>query len=340
VKDLDQRLSEWTDHDLISPEQAARIADHEAAKPRAERRTVVAEAVGYAGAALALGALGLIVAELWPELRTGGRLALIGLLTVLAAGAGQALHHRRDAAMQRLAGVLWTVTALGAAWFTWIVADDVAGLEPAGVSAVAGAAAALVAIALLLRHPAALLHVVSLGGLVLATTSLLDLATALPVDVLFDGLLAAGVGGVWVLLGLGGWLAPRRAAETLGGVLALLGVQVGSFGDLRTTALGLGLLLATGLVVLAVTGDASHHLAVGAVGLFVFAPQLVIEVFGDVLGAPAALLLVGLLLVLLAVGLGRAQREVGGAEPGADEPDPDERDPDTPGSDLTHGARR
>lgn len=335
MKDLDQRLSEWTDHDLISSEQAARIADHEAAKPGAERRTVVAEAVGYAGAALALGALGLIVAELWPELRTGGRLVLIGLLTVLAAGAGQALTHRREAAIQRLAGVLWTVTALGAGWFTWIVADEVAGLEPAGVGAVAGAVAALIAIARLLRHPAALLHVVSLGGLVLSATSLLDLVVALAVDVVFEGLLAAGIGGVWLLLGRGGWLAPRRAAETLGGVLVLLGMQVGSVGDLRTTALGLGLLLAIALVVLAVAGDASHHLAVGAVGLFVFSPQLVIDVFGDVLGAPAALLLVGLLLVLLAVGLGRARREVGEGEPDADQPDGD-----NPGSDVTHEVHR
>lgn len=340
MNDLDQRLSEWTDHDLISPEQAARITDHEATRPRSDRRTMIAEAIGYVGAALALGALRLILAELWPEWRTGGQLALVGLLTVLAAGAGQTLHHRRNAAMRRLAGVLWTVTALSAAWFAAIVADDVAGLEPAGVGTVAGAVAGLVAITLLLRHPAALLHVVSLGGLVVATTSLLDLVTALPVDVLFEGLLAAGVGGVWLLLGLGRWLAPHRAAETLGAALLLLGVQVGSLGDLRTTALGLGLLLAAGLVVLAVTGDASHHLAVGAVGLFVFAPQLVIDVFGDVLGAPAALLLVGLLLVGLAVGLGRARREVGADEPGADEPDTAGPDTGTPGSDATHRARR
>jgi di/tricarboxylate transporter len=55
-----------------------------------------------------------------------------------------------------------------------------------------------------------------------------------------------------------------------------------------------------------------HHLAVGAIGLFLAVPQLVIEWFGDAIGAPATLLLVGVLLVLLAVGLGRARREVVG----------------------------
>ncbi|MEX2422278.1 MAG: hypothetical protein WD670_10735, partial [Actinomycetota bacterium] len=110
----------------------------------------------------------------------------------------------------------------------------------------------------------------------------------------------------------GNWLAPRSVAEVLGGLHALVALQVASFGDPRTAGLALGVVLATALVVLAVQGDAGHLLIVGALGLFVLVPQIVFEIFGDAIGAPATLLVIGLLLVLLAVGLGRVRREVRG----------------------------
>jgi hypothetical protein len=53
-----------------------------------------------------------------------------------------------------------------------------------------------------------------------------------------------------------------------------------------------------------------HPLVLGAGGLFVLAPQVVFELFGDAIGAPATLLVVGLLLVLVAVGLARAGKQV------------------------------
>jgi hypothetical protein len=59
--------------------------------------------------------------------------------------------------------------------------------------------------------------------------------------------------------------------------------------------------------------------------LFVVVPRLAFELFGDTIGAPATLLVIGLLLVALAVGLGRAGREIrsarrpGGA-PGSPQP--------------------
>lgn len=338
MQELERRLTDWTEEGLLSSEQAGRIAAFERrrgrsgtdqradgpddapgdAPPPASRRVAVAEAVGYLGAVLALSAVGLIVGDLWPQLGTAGQLTLVGLLTVLAGAAGWAVHGQRAPAMRRLTGVLWAATAVGAAWFAGIVADEVLGTPTAVTAMTTGLVGAAVALPLLLRRPALPLHLVALAGLVTAAVGALD-TNPLPPEVFYDGLLVAAIGGAWMLLGRGGWLAPRRLAEVLGGALALIGAQVASFGDLRVGALGLGLLLAAGWVVLAVQQDAPHLLVVGALGAFVLLPQLVVEVFGDAIGAPATLLVVGLLLVLLAVGLGRARREVrADAERGAD----------------------
>jgi hypothetical protein len=324
MQELEQRLSEWAEAGLITADQADRIAEFERQrhrKPGPERgrssstvpparRVAVAEAVGYVGAALALAAIGLFVGDVWPQLNVGGQLALVGLLTVLVAGAGQAVHGQPAPAMQRLTGVLWAAASLGSSWFAGIVAADLVMAGTDATTTTAGVVAMLTAVPLLLRRPSVPLHLVGIGGAIATALSVSSLAALQP-DIFWDGLLVIAVGGAWLLLGRGGWLAPRRVAEVLGAVAALLGAQVASFGDLRVPALALALLLAVGLVALAVLQEDGHHLIVGALGLFVLVPQLVFEVFGDALGAPATLLVIGLLLVLLAVGLGRARREVG-----------------------------
>lgn len=317
MEELTQRLAAWADAGLITEEQAERIAEHERPSPeqqqrqgtRPSRRVAVAEPVGYVGAALALAALGLFVGEFWPTLAVGGRLALVGVLTLVVAGAGQVLNGRDVPALQRLAGVLWAAAAVGGAACAGIVAADVVATDPELVASSVGIVGALIALPLLLRRPCLPLQLAALASLITTAIALLFVGSLRP-DVFWDGVLVATIGGVWLLLGRGGWLLPRRTAEVLGGVIVLAGAQLGSFGDVRELALGLGLLAAGGLVVLAVSGEVRAHLVVGALGLFVLVPQLVFELFGDAIGAPATLLVVGLLLVLLAVALGRARREV------------------------------
>lgn len=327
MQELDTRLATWTGQGIISPEQAQRIATYERSrgapnhrapeKPSlSSRRATIAEAVGYLGAVLALSAVALIVGDIWPQLGVGGRLTLVGLLTVVAFGAGEALHRQPAPALGRLTGVLWAAAAVGAAWFAGLVADEVIGMSSAAITLTIGMGVTAVAAPSLLRRPGVPLHLATLVGLSVTVSGALELS-ALSVEVFYDGLAVAAIGGAWVLLGRGGWLTPTRTAEVMGGVLALGALQVASFGDLRGLALGLGLLAAASLVVLAVQRDAQHLLVVGALGAFVLLPQLVIEVFGDQIGAPATLLVVGLLLVLMAVGLGRARREVRSDTPSA-----------------------
>lgn len=311
---LDTHLPTWVDAGLISAEQADAIRAFERSKddpgPSRHRSLISpAEAIGYVGAALALGAIALILNDLWRELLVGGRLTLVGVLTVALFGAALGVRSSTSAAMKRLTSVLFTSTVAGVGWFTAVVAGDVFDLRTAAVGTAVGLAMVAVAAALYLWTPRALLQIAVLLSAPIAPVAALDLVQISPGPGWY-GLVVGAIGAAWFLIAAGGWLASRVVGEVSGTLVAFIGVQIGSFGDTRGAALLIGVVLAAGLVTLAIRTDRLHHLIIGSLALFVLSPQLVFEVFGDQIGAPATLLLVGLLLVLLAVGLGRARREV------------------------------
>jgi hypothetical protein len=313
-----ERVAVWQHAGLLTTEQVDAIAafEQEHGPERAgtavrtgRDRSTAAEAIGYVGAALVFGAVGLFVAEFWEVLAVGGQLALAVLVTLAAAGAAAALHRSGAPAIVRLTSVLATGTVVGLAWTTSIVVGDLLDGSYADVALAVGLVAVLAAAPLHVLRPRALPQLTVLGSLLVLLSAVLERA-----DVLFGtfwvALPFAALGVVWLLLGEGGYLRPKTIAATAGAALALLALQVASVDEHRLLALVLALTVAGALVALAVTGGGLHHLAVGALGLFVLVPQLVFELFGDAIGAPATLLLVGVLLVLLAVGLGRVRREV------------------------------
>ena len=335
METMTDRLDAWVEAGLVTREQAERIRDHEggaldtlpgpggggsdgvvqppsvggAPRRGPTSRTSLAEGLGYVGAALALGAIALLLGELWRELLVGGRLALVGVLTVAVFGAGLALRTAAAPAMQRLTNVLFAAGVAGVGWFTGVVTGDVIGLDWDARGASVGTAMFVVAISLQLWRRGWLLQLFSLFSALLAAGMLLSVLDP-QMDELWRGASIGAIGLAWAILSRGGWLGPRVLGETTGALALLLGVQLAAWGDARTAVLGVGVVIAGLLVASAVSGDHLHHLVVGAIGLFAFSPQLVFELFGDRVGGPASLLLVGLLLVLLAVGLGRARREV------------------------------
>jgi hypothetical protein len=311
---LEERLDRWHEAGLLDAAQVGAILAHEAAatdgRPEpTSTRPSVAEAIGYVGAALVLAAVGLFLGQVWQELTVGGQLALAALVTVASAGAALGLARATTESLRRLVSVLTVGVVAGGAWTASIVALDVVGLgdDPAAVAT--SAVAVLLAAAGYLWRSRALPQLTLLVSVLTLGASLLTLFPIEP-DPLWGALAIATIGGVWVLLAAGGYLRPRVLASTAGSLVAVLALVAGSFGDHRATMLLLATLVSGGLVAAAVASGGVHHLAVGAVGLFLAVPQLVFEWFGDAIGAPAALLLVGVLLVVLAVGLGRARREV------------------------------
>jgi hypothetical protein len=327
--DLDDRLDAWLAAGLLTPAQAAAIRDHEVALaavrpdgPPSHRRgggwrPWLAEVVGYVGAAFALGALALILDDLWDRLAVGGRLALAVLLTVLVIGAGAAVSPRSTAPLRRLGAVLWTAGVAGTAWSTALLADGVLDVPEPWLPVVTAGAALVVALVLLTlggHAPVQLAALVATGVLAVA---LVDLAAPLPPSTTTVGSLLIGLGAAWALAGAGGWLGPRRLAEVAGAGMALVGTQVLAAADTPLPGLWLGLALAAGLAGLSVPTGRPHLLLVGAAGLFVSVPRLVFELFADTLGAPVTLLAVGLLLILLSVGLARVRGLADEAHEGA-----------------------
>lgn len=338
---LEAALARWRAADLLDDAQVAAVRAHEAARARTDaapapasapawggpaptvpaadgRRTLFAEAVGYLGAALAVGALALLLGDLWRQLTPGGRIALAVLLTTVAGAVAVSLHRTTSPAIARLTSLLGLATTLGAAWTAGLVAEAVL-LPDHRVGLAASVAALAVALPAQLVRPRPLPQLTLLAS---ATATLLSLLTPGPLsaDALWVALPVVALGVAWVLLGRGGWLHPAWLAEASGLALALVALQAASFGDHRLGVLLAAVVVAAAAVGVAVAAGGTHHLAVGAVGLFVLLPQLVTEVFGDAIGAPATLLVVGLLLVLLAAGLARARREVGPPSPGAPAP--------------------
>ena len=315
---LRDRVGVWVRAGAISPEQADRIlalevaaagTDARATAPqRRDRRARIAEVVGYVGAAFALGAVGLLVAEFWSELAVWARVALALVLTLVALGGGALLRSRPGAAMDRLVGVLWTAAVAGVAWTTGIVAWDVLGVTERWLpTAVAGAAALAAGVLLLAgRHVLVQLATfIALGSAIAAT--LVAIAPLEPGPLAFGALITGGA-AAWGLAGAGGWLGPRVSAEATGALFTLIGAQVLTASGWPRAALTLGIALALALVIASIPGGRIHLLYIGAFGLFVSVPRLVFELFADTLGAPATLLTTGVLLILMAVGLGRVRR--------------------------------
>jgi hypothetical protein len=329
MRDLDEALQRWRDAGLLSQEQVDAIAAVEGARgtapasavappapavgdapPATRRRSAAAEGLGYVGAALAVGALFLLLSDVWEQLLVGARLALVGMLTGLALAAAAVLRGEQPPPVRRLVSVLQLCGVVGVGWLTVIVTGEMRGWDPVSVVTAVGAAASALALPLYLIRPRALLQLASLGSLLVLAMGALSLP-GLVIEPLWYGVALAGIGGAWLALGIGNWLRPTRLAETAGAAVALVGLQVTTFDRYGLAMMVLAVAVTSALVVGGVARGRLHLVVVGALGVLVLVPQLVFEVFGDTLGAPAVLLVVGLLLVLLAAGVGRARRGSG-----------------------------
>ncbi len=311
LRATERSVRRWVTVGLLDEEQAGRILAHERSAaqqdPRGAARGWQAEIVGYVGAAFALGAALLLLAEFYSALLPVGRAVIAGLVMVAGLAAGSALVGSGSAALRRLTAVLWTGALAATAWAAAVIVAEIVRVDERWVPTAVGAPTLLVATLLLARGRHELVQLATLAAAITTSVGLLTGTAVLPPEQLAIGTLLLGLGLAWGLAGAGGWLGPRWTAEIAGGLVALVGTQVVATGDRRVFGLVLGLVLASAAVALAVPTARPRLLALGAVALFVLVPQLVLELFADTLGAPATLLAVGLALILLAVGLGRVR---------------------------------
>jgi hypothetical protein len=314
MEDLGRRVERWVAAGVIGRDQGEAILALEgtaagAAEAAGGRRAVVVEVLGYLGGGLALVAGFVLGAESWAELGYWGRAAVLGAVTVVLLVAGWRLRTEEGRVLPRLASVLWLGAVAG---FAGLLAVLLGGRSGDAVDdptlAVAGGALVLAAALYLLERR--VLQQVALFGAAVAT--LLTAGGELPVawDGL-EGVALAVLGAAWLELGRRGLVVPRRSSEALGALAVVSGCEVlatvgrGSEGfGVGGWGLWVGLGVAVALLVAGSAWRRNVLLGIGTGAMVVFLAQAAGRYWED-LGAPLAILLVGLGLVAVAAVLAR-----------------------------------
>lgn len=274
-------------------------------------RSGVAEALGYVGAVLTLGAMAVLFdVGSWSEPLLGG--VLLAAAAVGVAGTF-ALTPHGSAATRRLAGVLGAVAvaAFATAAWQWLAPDPAPVLpDDSGRELLVALATLGVAIVVYLRHHHLLTHA-ALGASAAATcVALADLLVGADAgfdvqDAVTGGLLLVVAVG-WVVASEGGWLEPAWFGTPVAGGVAYAGAAMATSWSVWSgsddVAVLATLLLAGVATAIGVATSRLRVTIVGTAGLLVTVPMTFTEVFGWSGTATAGLLLpVGIALTAWAV---------------------------------------
>lgn len=313
---IEDLLDRWTSRGLITAEQADLIRKDESSEPNlvgtapthvGRRRSLIAEALGYLGGVLIVVAASLITQRYWSDIPTWGRLALPTIAAVLLFAAGWVVYQQQSALTGRLRAVLWLASTAAAAFALWVVGryalgwwveEDIALLVGVGTAVFGGV--------LWLLHRTFVQQVALFVALVItATAAAIHLEGNQPAP---SGLALWGLGIVWLALGWGGLLHPRRAVYGLGAGAFLVGAMV-------TMPAGDGgyvfaLISVAALVSLAVVLGDLFMLGIAALGALTVLPPSVTHFFPGALAAPLAMLVTGIALVVAALRTTRRRKRV------------------------------
>jgi hypothetical protein len=328
--DLRTQARVWVAAGIITPEQAGQILQLESGDGTPlpvrhpepvvlapARTSLVVEVMAYLGAALIVAAVGAILGRTWEDVPLAGRLALVGVPTVVAAAAGWFVRERTGP-LGRLASVLWLFGLAGTAAFVALVCADGTDVSPSAATTITlGVVAPIAVLAWGLQRKA--LQVLAMVG----TTTGLVAASMYQAGVEFP----PTIGIVVVVLGLL-WFAQARvpvvepaAAGTLAGLVAAFAGCQAISSEWNETGLALLVVGSVGLMVLSIVDRSTLELLLGAFGLFTSLPSLMFEWFGNSIGAALALLVCGLVLVLVALRIARTRGGGSGRRPMSPAPD-------------------
>jgi hypothetical protein len=315
---LTSLLETWVADQLITPEQADRILVRGdvlvQALPAGQERphgrsSLVIEALGYLGGVIMLVASILIASLYWSQVGTTSRLVIVGGVAAVLLAVGFAIPERLEDVGIRLRSVLWLVSTGAFAGFLGLLGADALNMADRDVFLLISAGVAAYAAGLWLIGRTLVQQFAMMVSLMLAAAALtneLGVSDALP------GFAVWGVALIWLLLGWGGLLDPRRFAMVFGAA----GMFVGALTTIPTYA-GIVLALATAVAVVAtaVLFRDLLLLAVGGFGTLLVLPSSIIELFPGDLAAPIAMLVVGALLIGAGLYIARRRRSRSEAGP-------------------------
>jgi hypothetical protein len=300
LSDLDRMLERWTKAGLISADQARAIRATENRDGRASQAIpALAEVIAYAGAILALSAVAFIASRVWEDLAVGAQLAILAYATGAFWAGGWWVQGGGNPVRERLATVLWFVSAGGLGWFADVVATDVWDIQN-GYGLIIGLALSLYGGLLYYLRRTPLQQMALAGGVGFVCGGISDIAGGHD----WFGIVVWVAGAAWIGLTRLEVLTPRRTGFALGAVGVLVGAQVVAiefFGSPDAFGLALGLMSSGALLYLSVAFSEMVLLGFGTIGLFTFVLQIIGEYLADGLGAPVALLIAGIALLLVAL---------------------------------------
>ncbi|HEX2375673.1 MAG TPA: DUF2157 domain-containing protein [Actinomycetota bacterium] len=313
VEELGRRVERWVEAGVIGREQADAILALEGAagrEPGGGRRAVVVEVLGYLGGGLALVAGLAIGAESWDQLGYWGRVGVLAVVTAALLGAGWRLRGDAGRVLPRLAGVLWLAAVAAFAGLLAVVLGGRSG-DAVDDPSLWVAGGSLVLAGGLYRLERRVPQQVALFVAGVATMVAAGHQFGWSLAMVEGGGLIV-LGAVWLELGRRRLVEPRRTSEALGGLglvigseaLATMGPGAGKGFGQGGWGLWLGLGVAVALIVAGSALRRNVLLGLGTAAMVVFLAQIAGEYWRD-LGAPLAILLVGLGLVVAAVLLAR-----------------------------------
>jgi uncharacterized membrane protein len=310
MDELDRMLRRWEASGIITSAQAEVIRRHETSVRPKQRIPLIAEALGYLGAALVLSAALALAAQLWSELHVAVRVVVLLAVTALLLIAGWSIRNSVEPAFRRLASFLWLAAVAGAGFLADVVASDALDIETSFSIAIGIAMTSLAATLWFLRRTAPQLVGV-FAGLAFLIAGISDVLGG---DDAFGILL--WVVGVAVLISARlDLISPERTAYALSSIAVLVGAQWAAFelfSDTQGWGLALGLASALALQGVSVVWHSLVLLAFGSAGVLMFLPQIVDEYFGDAIGGTTALLVSGVALLAVALVSVRLRDRVSG----------------------------
>lgn len=287
--------------------------------PGLARVSPVTEALAYVGAILLLAGGGAAVAQRWDDLGPWAHVGVFAGTALFFLLVGVAAYGVRDAAVQRLVSLVWSLSAAAvgvaaglAAYEVFEVADE------RGVFWI-GLATTVYAAVLWLVRTRAVQSGVLFGGVVLTVIGVILLVDPEP-PLLAPALALWALGIGWAGLGWLRYVEPLWVSFPLGVVLALVAPALGVIDHGWMYAVA----IATAAVVMALSVPLHNPplLGLGAVGMFGYVTGTVVRYFSDSLGVPAALAITGVVILVLAVVTARLARLTRSAPPDAPDPKP------------------
>lgn len=299
-------LTRWQNEGLLDAAEVVRIEAAEAARqplPAAGRTAgaLLGEALGYAGGALIVAAVGVFLGRSWGDMQFATQVALATAAAVALLVAGFFVPDRMGSPARRLQAVLWSGST-GLAFGTWMLIAGEDGFDWRSHQMLVFSAALATPMAALLwwRSRHVLLHLTTFAALATLVSGLCADIGSNPDQA--TGLALSLFGVIWVTLALADLVRPPLAAYLAGSIVAVLASI--STTDARWGAV-YALAMAAGVIALAVWRRSLPILAVGTVGVLIAVPNAADRLFHGSMSVVLGLLVAGVVLVASALWITR-----------------------------------